>query len=213
MRARSGGEAILPFCYGGSNGLLTQDTNDARLFRRLGASKLARTVCAAPTGAAAMALYGKMAGVSYEDYPEAKLMVLWGVNPSSSGIHLVPYVRKAQRLGAKLVVVDPRRTPLAKHADLHLPIRPGTDVAVALSWHRHLFETGAADTAFLAEHTLGADELRARAGTLDVRAGGGRLRASPRTCCAPAPSSTRKAHRRSSAAGGASSATATAAMP
>jgi anaerobic selenocysteine-containing dehydrogenase len=163
VRARSGGEAILPFCYGGSNGLLTQDTNDARLFRRLGASKLARTVCAAPTGAAAMALYGKMAGVSYDDYPAAKLLVLWGVNPSASGIHLVPYVRKAQRLGAKLVVVDPRRTPLAKHADLHLPIRPGTDVVVALAWHRHLFETGAADTAFLAEHTTGWEELRARA--------------------------------------------------
>ena len=47
-----GGESILPYCYGGSNGLLTQDTGDATLFRRLGASRLARTVCAAPTGAA-----------------------------------------------------------------------------------------------------------------------------------------------------------------
>jgi anaerobic selenocysteine-containing dehydrogenase len=163
IRRRSGGEAILPFCYGGSNGLLTQDTNDARLFRRLGASRLARTVCAAPTGAAAMALYGKMAGVAYEDYLDAKLIVLWAVNPSASGIHLVPFVRAAQRRGAKLIVVDPRRTPLAKHADLHLAIRPGADVVVALAWHRHLFATGAADTAFLAEHALGADDLRARA--------------------------------------------------
>jgi anaerobic selenocysteine-containing dehydrogenase len=163
VRTRSGGEAILPFSYGGSNGLLTQDTTDARLFRRLGASRLARTVCAAATGAAAQAIYGKMAGVSYEDYPEARLIVLWGANPSASSIHLVPHVRAAQRRGATLIVVDPRRTPLAKHADLHIPLRPGTDVAVALALHRHLFETGAADSAFLAAHADGVDELRARA--------------------------------------------------
>jgi len=63
-REQFGGESILPFSYGGSNGLLTQDTTDARLFRRLGASRLARTVCAAPTGAAAQALYGKMPSVT-----------------------------------------------------------------------------------------------------------------------------------------------------
>src|SRR5688572_2762624 len=103
-----GGESILPYSYGGSNGLLTQDTSDATLFRRLGASRLARTVCAAPTGAANMALYGKMASVTYHDYHEARLLILWGANPSASGIHLVPYIREAQRLGAKLLVVDPR---------------------------------------------------------------------------------------------------------
>src|SRR5947207_2502341 len=70
-----------------SNGLLTQDTLDALLFRRFGTSRLARTVCAAPTGVAAQALYGKMPSVTYQDYPDAKFIVLWGVNPSSSGIH------------------------------------------------------------------------------------------------------------------------------
>jgi hypothetical protein len=76
VRDRFGGEAILPYSYGGSNGYLSQDTTDARLFRRLGASRLARTICAAPTGRAAQGLYGKMPGVSYEDYPEANLIVL-----------------------------------------------------------------------------------------------------------------------------------------
>ena len=89
VRDRFGGAAILPYSYGGSNGYLSQETTDERLFRGLGASRLARTICAAPTGRAAQALYGKMPGVSYEDYPEAKLIVLWGVNPSASGIHLV----------------------------------------------------------------------------------------------------------------------------
>jgi anaerobic selenocysteine-containing dehydrogenase len=158
-----GGEAILPFCYGGSNGLLTQDATDATLFRRLGASRLARNVCAAPTGAALEALYGRMASVTYEDFAHAKLIVVWGANPSVTGFHLVPYIRAAREAGAKLVVVDPRVTPLAREADLHVPLKPGTDLAVALALHRHLFESGAADQAFLAAHADGADRLRERA--------------------------------------------------
>lgn len=160
---RHGAESILPYSYGGSNGLLTQDAIDATLWRRLGTSRLARTLCAAPTGAANMALYGKMASVTYEDYPEAALIVLWGVNPSASGIHLVPYVKQAQKRGAKLIVVDPRSTPLARSADVHLAVRPGTDVAVALAWHRYLFESGRADRQFLEAHTVGGDRLRERA--------------------------------------------------
>jgi anaerobic selenocysteine-containing dehydrogenase len=162
-KALAGGAAILPYSYGGSNGLLTQDNIDAQLWRRFGTSRLARTVCAAPTGAANMALYGKMASVVYQDYPEASIIVLWGVNPSASGIHVIPYVREAQKRGATLVVIDPRTTPLARSADIHLAVRPGTDVAVALAIHRFLFTSGHADEAFLEEHTHGAAELRERA--------------------------------------------------
>ena len=162
-KAKAGGASILPYSYGGSNGLMTQDNFDAQVWRRFGTSRLARTVCAAPTGAANMALYGKMASVTYQDYPEAKLIVLWGVNPSVTGIHLVPYIREAQSRGAKLVVVDPRSTQLARAADIHLAVKPGTDVAVALAIHRFLFANGFADEAFLREHTTGADRLRERA--------------------------------------------------
>jgi len=161
--AESGAESILPYSYGGSNGLMTQDNFDARLWRRLGTSRLARTLCAAPTGAANMALYGKMASVVYEDYPEAQLIILWGVNPTASGLHLVPYVREAQKRGAKLIVIDPRSTQLARAADIHLAVKPGTDVAVALAIHRYLFENGFADDAFLAMHTQHAGRLRERA--------------------------------------------------
>ena len=162
-RRDAGAESILPYSYGGSNGLLTQDNLDATLWRRFGTSRLARTVCAAPTGAANMALYGKMPSVVYQDYPEARLIILWGVNPSASGIHLIPFVREAQTRGAKLVVIDPRSTPLARTADLHLPVKPGTDVVVALAIHRYLFANGYADETFLREHTTGGDQLRERA--------------------------------------------------
>ena len=163
IRDGSGAEAILPFCYGGSNGLLTQDTNDAMLWRRLGTSRLARTVCAAPTGAANMGLYGKMPGVVYEDYVHARLIVIWGVNPSTSGIHIVPFIKEARNNGAALVVIDPRATPLAKQADLHLAIHPGTDLPVALALHKYLFDRGHADEAFLSAHARGVGELKARA--------------------------------------------------
>src|SRR4051812_2879932 len=162
-KKNSGGESILPYWYGGSNGLLTQDNIDAQLWRRFGTSRLARPGCAAPTGAANMALYGKMASVTYQDYPEAKLIILWGVNPSASGIHLIPFVREAQKRGAKLVVIDPRTTALARSADLHLAVRAGADVAVALAMHRHLFSSGGADAGFIDARTRGAAELRARA--------------------------------------------------
>lgn len=163
IHARSGGEAILPYHYGGSNGWLTDGALVTRMFRRLGASTLQRTFCASATTAATRGLYGVMPGTALEDYAHAKLIVLWGVNPSATGIHLVPVIERAREAGAKLVVIDPRRTPLARRADLHLAPRPGTDLPVALAIVRALFENNHADRAFLAEHTTGADELARRA--------------------------------------------------
>ena len=162
-RNGAGAETILPLCYGGSNGYLTQDYADAILFRRLGTSRLLRTVCAAPTGAANAGLYGKMASVSYEDYPNAKLILVWGVNPGVSGIHLMPFLKQARDNGAYVVVIDPRATGVARQADLHLAVRPGTDLPLALSIHRYLFEEGHADQAFLDAHANGAAALREKA--------------------------------------------------
>jgi anaerobic selenocysteine-containing dehydrogenase len=160
---RGDSERILPFYYGGSNGYLSQNTSDLRLFTRLGASRLARTVCAAPSGSAVAGLYGTMPGIALQDYSHSRLIVLWGVNPSVSGIHIVPHVLEAQSRGARLVVVDPRRTRLAERADLHIAPQPGTDLPVALALIRWLFENGRADEAFLAAHATGAEELRRRA--------------------------------------------------
>lgn len=163
IRSRAGGEAILPYHYGGSNGWLTEGALATRLFRRLGASNLARTFCSAAADAAQRGLYGRMPGVALEDYVHARLIVLWGVNPSATGIHLVPVIERARQAGAKLVVVDPRATPLARRADLHLAPRPGTDLPIALAMIGALFERGHADRGFLAAHATGFDELAVRA--------------------------------------------------
>ena len=162
-RDSAGAETVLPLCYGGSNGFLTQDYADAILFRRFGSSRLLRTVCAAPTGAANQGLYGKMASVSYEDFPDAKMVIAWGVNPSVSGIHLMPYLKQARDNGAFIVAIDPRGTTVARQADVHLQVRPGTDLPVALSIHRFLFEEGHANDTFMGEHARGAAELREKA--------------------------------------------------
>jgi len=162
-RERHGGESIVPCSYGGSNGKFTHDSSDATLFRRLGASRLHRGLCAAATTTAAVGLYGAMPGVALGDYVHSRLIVVWGTNPHASGIHFVPIVQRAQAAGAKLVVVDPRATKLARAADMHVPVRTGTDLVLALALIRWLFEHGEADLEFLARHASGAEELRRRA--------------------------------------------------
>ncbi len=163
IRAESGPEALMPLGYGGSNGLLTQDGADALFFRRFGATRLLRTLCAAPSGAAQEALYGRMPGMALSDLEHSRLIVMWGVNPHASGIHSVPPVLRALERGAELIVVDPRRTPFAKKASLHLAPRPGTDLPLALAVARELFARGWIDEAFLAQHTRGLDAFRAAA--------------------------------------------------
>jgi anaerobic selenocysteine-containing dehydrogenase len=160
---RSGAEAILPYHYGGSNGWLTEGALASRFFRRLGASTLQRTLCAAATTPATRGLYGAVPGVALEDFVHAQMIVLWGFNPSASGIHLVPIIDQALANGAMLVVIDPRQTPLARRAAIHLPVRPGTDLPVALAVISALFERGYADDEFLTAHATGVAELRARA--------------------------------------------------
>jgi anaerobic selenocysteine-containing dehydrogenase len=168
IRDRWGGEAIVPFHYGGSNGLLTDSLIDALFFDRLGASRLDLTICAAPTTAVAQEMYGRMPGVAFADYPEARCIVIWGANPKASNIHLVPYLREAKRRGCFIATVDPRQNFSDSEVDLHLPVRPGADLPVALAmigiWHRK----GQLEEAFLSRYADGAEMLLAAAGEWTV---------------------------------------------
>jgi anaerobic selenocysteine-containing dehydrogenase len=157
--AESGAEAILPFAYGGSNGMLSHEFVDAHFFRRLGASRLARTLCAASTTAALDALYGKMPGTAFEDYEESRFILIWGANPTHSNIHLVPHLKAARRRGARIATVDPRRNLGEDLVDQHLQIYPGSDVAVALAMMHHLDRQNLVDRDFLRQHSTGWDEL------------------------------------------------------
>lgn len=161
IRDTHGGEAILPCSYGGSNGWLSEGSFDARLWARLGACRVNRNLCALPSSAAAQAVYGRMPGLQLSQLADARLIVVWGCNPHATGIHLVPHIKAAQRAGARLIVVDPRRTKLAATADLHLAPRPGTDLVLALAVARWLFDHGRADLDFLADHATGVADFRA----------------------------------------------------
>src|SRR5262245_33697954 len=161
--ARWGAEAILPYHYDGSNGLLSHDFLDAYFFAKLGASRLARTLCAAPATAVAMGMYGKMPGVAFQDYPKAKAILVWGANPKYSNIHLVPYLRQAKKNGAFVVVIDPIRNFSSAEIDLHLPVYPGADLPVALAMIRQWNEQGRLDRIFLSQHADGLEPLLAAA--------------------------------------------------
>jgi anaerobic selenocysteine-containing dehydrogenase len=163
VRKEFGGEAILPYHYDGSNGVFAHDLVDEALWRRLGASQLARTLCAAPATEAATAVYGKMAGVAFPDFVHARLVVVWGGNPSESNIHLIPFLNEARKHGAKLVVLDPRRNGFARNADLHLAVWPGSDLVIALWLIGEAERRGRVATAFLREHAKNADLLLSEA--------------------------------------------------
>jgi len=159
IRDRSGGEAILPYHYGGSNGFLSDGLLDRLFFARLGASRLRKTICATPTMTAATGLYGLMPGVAFQDFVCARAIVIWGANPKATHIHLVPFLKEAKRRGAFIAAVDPVRHFSDREIDLHLGLRPGTDLPLALAMI-NLWETrGDLDPAFIAEHVSGLDTL------------------------------------------------------
>ena len=158
ISSRWGGEAIFPYHYGGSNGMLADEFIDFLYFSRLGASKCVKTLCAAPTTAVATGMYGKMPGVAFEDYVHAKFILVWGANPKVSNIHLMPYLRKAKRNGAFVAVVDPRRNFSDSEVDMHLPVMPGGDLPLALGMINY----------WQSEHKLDHDFLNAHAENLDV---------------------------------------------
>src|SRR6266542_2850043 len=166
--ARWGAEAILPYHYDGSNGLLSHDFLDAYFFANLGASRLARTLCAAPATAVATGMYGKMAGVAFQDYPNARAILVWGANPKYSNIHLVPYLRQAKKNGAFVAVIDPIRNFSSGEIDLHLPVYPGADLTVALAMIRQWHEEGRLDRAFLSQHADGLEPRLATAKELPI---------------------------------------------
>ena len=154
-----GGEAIVGFHYGGSNGKLTDNGLDRLFFARLGASRLARTFCARTTGVVYKAMYGKIPGVAFADYVHARLIIIWGANPKDSNIHLIPYLKEARKRGARIVHIDPVRRFSSREVDLHLPIRPGTDLVLALALIHECEKHGALDTAFIEQYTHHAERV------------------------------------------------------
>ena len=157
-----GPQAILPYSYAGTMGLIQGEGMDRRFFHRIGASLLDRTICASAGSEALNVTYGTRMAPDPEDIVDAKLILLWGTNTLTSNPHLWPFVRKAKANGATTICIDPLRTRTAAACDEHIAIRPGTDAALALSMMHVLFRDGLEDRAYLGEMTVGWEALRER---------------------------------------------------
>ena len=172
IMAAHGPQAIVPLNYAGPHGLLAGGSMDLRFFHRLGASLLDRKpLCGGVRTEAWVGTFGPAPGMSPEQAVHARLIVAWGNNVTWSNLHLTPIIRRARKAGAKLVVVDPRRTKIAAEADLHLAIGPGTDVVLAWAVAAELERRGALDRAFIERHVAGFEEYMAAARPFSVSEG------------------------------------------
>ena len=161
---RWGREAVMPLNYAGPHGMLAMDSMSLRFFHKLGASQLyRRSLCGAVRSEAWAGTYGAVPGIGPEAASAAKLNIVWGNNATVANLHLARNVRHAMRKGGRLVVVDPIRTKLAEQADLHLALKPGTDVVLAFALAAELERLGAHNARFIADHVLGYDEFMAAA--------------------------------------------------
>jgi anaerobic selenocysteine-containing dehydrogenase len=152
-----GPQAILPLNYSGPHGLLAQGSMDLRFFHKLGATRLARRpLCGGVKGEAFVGTYGAVPLMRPEHVAHARLIVVWGNNITVSQLHLMPLITEARKQGAKLIVIDPRRTQIARRADMHIAIKPGTDVVLAWALAAELERIGGLDHNFITEHVLGA---------------------------------------------------------
>ena len=162
IESPDGPQAILPYSYAGTMGLIQGSSMDRRFFHFIGASLLDRTICASAGSEAMKLTYGVSMGTDTESVPEAKLILLWGTNTLTSNPHLWPFIREAKAKGARVVCIDPLRTRTAAASDEHIAIRPGTDAAFALAMMHVLFRDNLFDRGYLDDMTIGWEELRDR---------------------------------------------------
>jgi anaerobic selenocysteine-containing dehydrogenase len=162
-RGPEAAQAILPYSYAGTMGLVQGDGMAARFFHRLGASLLDRTICSSAGGDALAATYGGKVGMHVEFFAESRLILIWGSNPITSSVHFWNFAQQAKRAGAKLVCIDPRRTETAEKCHQHIALLPGTDGALALGLMHELIRHDAIDHDYVQRHVQGWAGLRERA--------------------------------------------------
>ena len=157
-----GPQAILPYSYAGTMGLLQYGSMDRRFFHKLGASLLDRTICATAGKAGYAATIGASIGTDLEQFENARLILIWGSNPVVSNLHLWSRVQEAKRRGAKLIAIDPYRSQTAEKCHEHLALMPGSDAALALGLMHVLVDEDRLDRDYIDRYTLGFDALERR---------------------------------------------------
>jgi len=155
-------QAILPYSYAGTMGLVQGESLAGRFFHKLGASLLERTICASAGGVGLVHTLGAKVGMRVEFFAESKLILIWGSNSITSNLHFWRYANEAKRNGAKLICIDPRKSETADKCHEHIALLPGTDGALALSLMQQLIVNDWLDHDYLVRYTLGWEALRER---------------------------------------------------
>ena len=155
-------QAILPYSYAGTMGLVQGESMAGRFFHKLGASLLDRTICASAGGAGYNYTIGARIGTDIEQFQNAKLILIWGGNPIASNLHFWMRVQEAKRRGAKLIAIDPYRSLTAEKCHQHIALMPGTDAALALGMMHVLIGENLIDEDYVAKYTLGFAQLKDR---------------------------------------------------
>jgi anaerobic selenocysteine-containing dehydrogenase len=158
---REGPEALLPYSYAGTMGLVQRNAG-MPLFHRLGASRLDRTICTPAQGAGWRAVMGETPGPSPDAVLGADLVVLWGIHAVATSLHFAERVKQARRRGARVLLVETWQNETAHLADRTYVVRPGSDGALALGLLHVLAREGLADERFLAAEASGWPALKAR---------------------------------------------------
>ena len=155
-------QAILPYSYAGTMGLVQGESMAARFFHRLGASLLDRTICAAAGAAGYKYTIGARIGTDVEQFQDARLILIWGGNPIASNLHFWMRAQEAKRRGATLIAIDPYRSLTAEKCHQHIALLPGTDAALALGMMHILIAENLLDEDYIARYTLGFEQLKQR---------------------------------------------------
>ncbi len=157
--ARRGAEAVWPYFYAGTMGLVQRD-GIQRLRHAMKYSRWYSTICVTLADTGWIAGVGAKRGVDLREAAQhADLVVIWGGNPVHTQVNVMAHAMAAKKRGATLVVVDPYRTATAEKADLHVAPRPGTDGALACAMMHVLFAEGFADWDYLRRYTDRPDDL------------------------------------------------------
>ncbi len=155
-------QAILPYSYCGTMGLVQGESMSLRFFNKLGASLLDRTICATAGATGYRYTVGSSIGTDLEEFQNAKLILIWGGNPIASNLHFWMRAQEAKRRGAKLIAIDPYRSLTAEKCHQHIALLPGTDAALALGMMHVLIAEDLIDHDYIEKYTLGFEPLKER---------------------------------------------------
>ncbi|MEZ4714504.1 MAG: molybdopterin-dependent oxidoreductase [Caldilineaceae bacterium] len=158
---RSGAEAILPYSYAGTMGLLQGEGMASRLWHKLGEPAGAHHLLRGGLRGHALHL-GAAVGPEPEAFAQARLILIWGSNTLTSNMHLWPFIQQARKDGAQVIVIDPANTRTAQAADRWIGLNPGTDGALALAMMHVIIADDLYDADYVARYTVGFDALAAR---------------------------------------------------